>query len=91
MDFYSRKNLWKFILLVFAILIGSITLVYTESFLAELRKEEVKKANLWAQAMSTIQQADNNTELTLPTQIMESNTTIPVIITNHKGDRKSVV
>lgn len=82
MDFYGRKNLWKFLLLLFAILIGAATLFYTESFLAELRQEEVKKANQWATAMQIIQRADNETDLTLPTLIIQSNQTIPVILTN---------
>lgn len=82
MDFYSRKNLWKFLLLIFAILIGLITLLYTESFLRDLRKEEVKKVNQWANAMASIQRADGKTDLTLATQIIQYNTTIPVILTN---------
>lgn len=82
MDFYSRKNLWKFILLFFAFLIGVVTLLYTESFLEDLRNEEVKKVNQWANAMTSIQRADDKTDLTLATQIIQFNTTIPVILTN---------
>ncbi len=88
MDFYSRKNLWKFFLFLFAILIGVITLLYTESFLKDLRNEELKKVNLWANAMAKVQQATENTDLTLVTEILRNNTTIPVIITN---DRDSII
>src|SRR5210317_1720654 len=86
MDFYSRKNLWKFLLLLFAVLIGMITLLYTESFLLDLRNEEVKKVNQWANAMAFVQRADNNTDLTLAGQIIGDNTTIPVIIVDGDGD-----
>jgi anti-sigma regulatory factor (Ser/Thr protein kinase) len=82
MDFYGRKNLWKFLLLLFAILIGLATLFYTEGFLQELRGEEVKKVNQWANAMSSIQRANDKTDLTLATQIIQFNTTIPVILTD---------
>lgn len=82
MDFYGRKNLWKFFLFVIAILIGLVTLFYTESFLKELRNEEVKKVNQWANAMTSIQRADDQTDLTLATQIIQYNTTIPVILTD---------
>ncbi|MCR9152539.1 MAG: HAMP domain-containing histidine kinase [Bacteroidetes bacterium] len=82
MDFYGRKNLWKFILFVVAIIIGLVTLFYTESFLKDLRNEEVKKVNQWANAMTSIQRADDQTDLTLATQIIQFNTTIPVILTN---------
>lgn len=86
MDFYGRKNLWKFFLFVFAILIGLVTLFYTESFLRDLRNEEVKKVNQWASAMSFIQQADDQTNLTLAIQIIQSNTTIPIIQTDEQGN-----
>lgn len=82
MDFYGRKNLWKFFLFVFAILIGLVTLFYTESFLRELRNEEVKKVNQWADAMTFIQRADDQTNLALAIQIIQSNTTIPIIQTD---------
>lgn len=82
MDFYGRKNLWKFILFVVAIIIGLVTLFYTESFLKDLRNEEVKKVNQWANAMTSIQRADDQTDLTLATQIIQFNTTIPVILTD---------
>lgn len=84
MDFYGRKNLWKFLLFLVAILIGLVTLFYTESFLKELRNEEVKKVNQWANAMTSIQRADDQTDLTLATQIIQFNTTIPVILTNEE-------
>lgn len=86
MDFYRRKNLWKLILLVFAILIGAATLFYTETFLQQLRAEEIRKANLWANAMTAIQQADPETDLSLPAQIIQTNQTIPVILTNGKDE-----
>jgi hypothetical protein len=82
MDFYGKKNLWKFILLIFASLIGALTLLYTESFLKELRQEELRKMNVWAMSMSILLEADNTSELTLPAEIMQSNHTIPVIVTD---------
>jgi len=82
MDFYGRKNLWKFLLLLFAVAIGALTLFYTEGFLQELRQEEVKKVNQWANAMTSIQRADEQTDITLATQIIQYNTTIPVILTD---------
>jgi signal transduction histidine kinase len=85
MDFYGKKNLWKFMLLVFAIFIGAATLFYTESFLKQLRQEEVKKVALWADAVNILQEADPETDLTLPIKIIESNTTIPVIIANRQN------
>lgn len=86
MDFYNRKNLWKLTLFLFALLIGAGTLWYTESFLQELRKEEVRKAEIWAMAMNTIQQADPDCDITLPSEIIQQNSTIPVIITDSENN-----
>ena len=86
MDFYGRKNLWKFLLLLFAVAIGASTLFYTEGFLRELRQEEIKKVDQWANAMASIQRADESTELTLAIQIIQYNTTIPIILTDAEGN-----
>lgn len=85
MDFYGSKNLWKFILFLFAILIGVGTLLYTESFLEELRAEEIKRVNLWAMALDATKDADNETVLTMASVIIADNTTIPIVITDENG------
>lgn len=85
MDFYGSKNLWKFILFLFAILIGVGTLLYTESFLEELRAEEIKRVNLFATAFDATNDADNETVLTMALTIIGGNTTIPMIITDENG------
>lgn len=86
MDFYRRKNLWKLILLLFAVLIGAGTLWYTETFLEELREQEVKRAQELANAYNNLLKADLNTNVTFEVSIIESNTTIPVIITDENGN-----
>lgn len=86
MDFYSRKNLWKFLLFVFAALIGAATLWYTESFLDELRKEEVKKVEQFAEALRNILDADPDTDITFEQNIIRANTTIPIILTDEEGN-----
>lgn len=86
MDFYSKKNLWKFILFVFAVLIGAATLWYTETFLDELRKEEVKKVEQFALAMNEILNSDPDAKLLVEENIISSNTTIPIILTDGEGN-----
>ncbi len=86
MDFYGKKNLWKFILLSFAVLIGAATLWYTEDFLEQLRKEEIKKVNQYAEAINFILQADNDDNLNLASSILEDYTaTIPMVLTDAEG------
>src|SRR5690606_7480138 len=85
MDFYGKKNLWKFILFMFAVLIGAATLWYTESFLDELREQEINKVNQFAEAFRNILDADENDNFTFEQSIIQSNTTIPIILANADG------
>ncbi len=85
MDFYGRKNLWKFLLFLFAVLIGVATIWYTESFLDELRKQEVNKVKQWAEAMQAILDADQTTEMSFEQNIIKENNTIPIILTDENG------
>lgn len=86
MDFYGNKNLWKLILLIFAVLIGAITLWYTEGFLNELRQEEIKKVNQWSSAVSFVNRADQDEDLSFHHMIIQSNNTIPIIWTDAEGN-----
>lgn len=86
MDFYGKKNLWKFLLFVFAVLIGAATLWYTESFLDELRKQEVDKVGQFAMAMQNVLDADSVTDISFEQDFIRANTTIPIILTDENGE-----
>ena len=86
MDFYGKKNLWKFILFMFAVLIGAATLWYTESFLDELREQEINKVKQFAEAIRNILDADETTNITFEQSIIRSNTTIPIIWADAEGN-----
>lgn len=86
MDFYGKKNLWKFILFLFAVLIGAATLWYTESFLDELREQEINKVKQFAEAIRNILDADENTNITFEQSIIRSNNTIPIIWADAEGN-----
>jgi len=81
-ELYTHKNQWKFALLGVAVLIALGTLWYTESFLKELRAEEDKRALIWAEAVKVIANSNDIAELTLALQVVEKNTTIPIIMTD---------
>ncbi len=51
MNIYSRKQLWKWGLLIIAILIFSASLLYTNRLVNKIEKEERNKARLWAEAI----------------------------------------
>jgi signal transduction histidine kinase len=85
-DVYRYKNTWKVIFLLFALLIGVLTLFYTEGFLQKLRQEEVKRVQIWAQAVQDVTTSKPGDDLTLESTILQSNTTIPVILTDEQGN-----
>lgn len=84
-DVYSRKTQWKIALVFFGIFIGVATLIYTESFIGQLRTEEEKKIMIWAKAVKEVFYADANTDLSFASEVLQNNTTIPVILTDSAG------
>ena len=86
MDIYNNKNAIKLLLFLFAATIGIGTLIYTESFLKELRAEEIKKAKIYVEATNLAQSTTNDETLNLVIKIIEGNNTIPVIVVNENGE-----
>jgi signal transduction histidine kinase len=90
MRFYDRKRQWKLILLAGAVIIGSLTLWYTSQLAEELKNEERKKIELWADAINIINQSDLTGNepshyLNLITTIITGNKTIPIVIADTTG------
>ena len=81
-DVYTGKNWWKAALIAFGVIIGIVSLFYTESFLKELRQEEERKIKLWAKAVEAVFLADDDSNLAFYSQIIQDNKTIPVILTD---------
>lgn len=74
-------------MLVLALLIGAATLIYTETFLSKLRTEEVKKMEIWAESLRTSISDDvGDAELQLSNLVLQSNTTIPIIMVDLEDD-----
>ena len=85
-DVYTRKIWWKIAIISFGSIIGLASLLYTESFLGELRNEEERKIKLWAQAVEEVFFAEDDSNLSFFTQIIQDNTTIPVILTDSEDN-----
>ena len=86
MDIYNNKNAIKLLLFLFAATIGIGTLIYTESFLKELRAEEIKKAKIYVEATNLAQSTTDDETLNIVIKILEGNNTIPVIVVNEEGE-----
>ena len=82
MNVYNLRSNWKFFLLVCAFAIGASSLWYTNSLVEKLQGEERKKIEIWTEAnrmIFTDSDADD-TNLDFYLQVIENNTTIPVIV-----------
>lgn len=86
MDIYRKKQRWKLILLLAAVLIGVGSLWYTSRLVNNLEVTERQKMELWAEAIQIMNSADFDTDLAFPFSVIESNTHIPVILTNSEGN-----
>lgn len=85
MNIYTRKQRWKLLLLIVALLIGIGSLWYTNTLVKKLSEEEKKKVELWAEA--TRQVSDISTEpgdISFALSVLTNNTTVPVILTDEK-------
>ncbi len=93
MDIYYRKQRWKLYLILFAALIGIGSLLYTKQLVNLLADEEKKKVELWAEATRQLADLSDIAEPNFrqkdpgfPLQVVEFNTTIPVIIADQEDN-----
>lgn len=82
MDIYRKRQQWKQILFLAAVLIGVGSLWYTHRLVTQIEETERQKMELWAEAVKITDQADYDVDLAFPFSVIESNTHIPVILTD---------
>ncbi len=88
-DFYTHKRQWKLILVLFAVIIGFLSLAYTNRLVKQLKVEEKLKIELWAEAtMAIANNEDFNTDINFYLKVITNNTTIPVILVD---DNDSII
>ena len=80
MDIYSKKQVWKLMLSLLAILIGVASLVITSSLVNELKDEERKKIEIWAQATKRLVSSSSQGDFSLAIRVVSENSNIPVIL-----------
>jgi signal transduction histidine kinase len=86
MNFYNKKQWWKYILLIIAVSIGISSLYYTNVLVKELSAEEQKNVELWAEATKQLAEADvNETDFNFLLEVIQNNKTIPVIWADSAG------
>jgi len=81
-NIYRNRSHWKIFLFLFAILIGVGSLFYTQNLVKNLKDEERKKVEMWAEATRLINSADSTQNIEFLLSIIENNNTVPVILTD---------
>lgn len=85
MQFSERRNTTRWIIIITSFVIVSLILWNTYSFFQIFKQEERTKMELWAKAQKNITTANLDTEIELPSFIIQNNKNIPLILTDSKG------
>ena len=85
MQWTDRIRQVKIVLVVMAIVIAVASLLVSHLLVKDLQREERNKMEVWAQAMQTLQEADETTDLALVLSVIQGNKTIPVIVLDSDG------
>ncbi|MBP5360568.1 MAG: HAMP domain-containing histidine kinase [Bacteroidaceae bacterium] len=86
MAWINKTKKIKYILIAAAIVIAAISLVYSHFLVKDLEDEAGNKMSIWAEAMQSLNNADENTDLNLVLKVLNTNNTIPVIVLNDNGE-----
>ncbi|MBO6033622.1 MAG: HAMP domain-containing histidine kinase, partial [Prevotella sp.] len=75
----------KIFLVIAAIVIAVVSLLVSHFLVRDLSKEERHKMETWAEALNVLNNADENTDMSLVLNVIQSNNTIPVIVMDADG------
>lgn len=83
---FERIRKIKTILIFVAIIIAVASLITSRMLTSDLQNEEVNRMEVWAEAMRSLNAADENTDLNLVLKVINGNNTIPVIVMDNYGN-----
>ena len=82
---YEITQRLKLVFILIAIAIVLVSTLFTNRLAKSLAAEELKKIEIWAEATRQIIVADENTNINFISKIIEENNSIPIIMTDDKG------
>jgi two-component system, sporulation sensor kinase E len=86
MDIYSNRSTFKLIIILFALVIGGLSVVYTNDLVAKLAERERKLIDLSAKGYKEIASAEfSESQGFLFKEIIEANNSVPVILADEEG------
>jgi len=86
MQWTDRIRQVKILLLVVAVAIAIISLTASHFLVEDVSVEEKNNMKVWAEALHALNEADENTDLSLVLSVIQSNNTIPVIVLDKSFD-----
>ena len=85
MQFSEKRNISRWFIILASFLIVILILWNTYNFFQIIKIEERTKMELWATAQKTLANANENTDVDLPFEIIAKNTSSPMIVTDING------
>jgi len=85
MNPYQKKRRWKVFLLVFAIVIGTASVFYSDFFVKKMEREEAAQFQLWVKVAEQRMRMYDNEQLTGVFETIKKNNKMDVIITKTDG------
>jgi len=85
MQFSEKRNISRWFIILASFFIVVLILWNTYNFFQIFKVEERTKMELWATAQKTLVNANENTEVELPLQIISANSSSPMILTNSEN------
>ena len=85
MQWTDRIRQVKIFLVAAAVIVAVVSLVVSHFLVRDLYMEEHKKMEVWAEAMRSLNSADENTDISLVLKVINDNQTIPVVVMDEAG------
>lgn len=86
-EIYSGQRGLKWVVLAIALIIGGGSIWYTGQLVNEIKKREKRQVDLYAKALQFIANQQQSPDLLFTLEeIIQANTTIPVVLTNENGE-----
>ena len=86
MQWTEKLKRLKIGIILAAVIVSVASLIISHSLISDLSKQEKSNMLIWAEAMKSLANADENSDLNLVLQVINGNNTIPVIVTSSKGE-----
>ncbi|MCQ2376286.1 MAG: HAMP domain-containing histidine kinase [Salinivirgaceae bacterium] len=90
-NFYQNQNRWKVVFIIGALFIYGVSAYFTNRIVKNMSVEERKRMVIWAEATERIAISNDGAEMGFYLNIIQNNTTIPVILTDGNNKVLSVM